>query len=45
MSCETTDNVTIRFASAMGLFFNVALAVIAAITVMVTVPKDAPTKN
>jgi DHA2 family multidrug resistance protein-like MFS transporter len=35
-----TDNVTIRFAAAMGLFFNVALAVIAAIAVFIAVPKD-----
>jgi MFS transporter, DHA2 family, multidrug resistance protein len=37
-----TDNVTIRFAAAMGLLFNVALAVIAAIAVIITVPKDDP---
>lgn len=37
-----TDNVTIRFAAAMGLLFNVALAVIAALAVVITVPKDAP---
>ena len=37
-----TDNVTIRFAAAMGLLFNVALAVIAAMAVMITVPKDDP---
>ena len=37
-----TDNVTIRFAAAIGLLFNVALAVIAAIAVIITVPKDDP---
>ena len=37
-----TDNVTIRFAAAMGLLFNVALAVIAAIAVIITVPRDDP---
>ena len=37
-----TDNVTVRFAAAIGLLFNVALAVIAAIAVIVTVPKDDP---
>jgi MFS transporter, DHA2 family, multidrug resistance protein len=37
-----TDNVTVRFAAATGLFFNVALAVIAAISVAITVPKDDP---
>jgi MFS transporter, DHA2 family, multidrug resistance protein len=37
-----TDNVTIRFAAAMGLLFNVALAVIAAIAVIITVPEDDP---
>jgi DHA2 family multidrug resistance protein-like MFS transporter len=37
-----TDNVTIRYAAAMGLLFNVALAVIAAIAVIITVPKDDP---
>ena len=37
-----TDNVTIRFAAAMGLLFNVALAVIATIAVIITVPRDDP---
>ncbi|HZE13061.1 MAG TPA: MFS transporter, partial [Chthoniobacterales bacterium] len=37
-----TDNVTIRFAAAMGLIFNLALAVIAALAVIITVPKDDP---
>ena len=37
-----TDNITIRFAAAIGLLFNVALAVIAAIAVAITVPKDDP---
>jgi MFS transporter, DHA2 family, multidrug resistance protein len=35
-----TDNITTRFAAAVGLLFNVALAVIAAISVAITVPKD-----
>lgn len=37
-----TDNVTIRFAAAMGLLFNVALSVIAAVAVIVTIPNDDP---
>ena len=37
-----TDNVTIRYAAAMGLLFNVALAVIAAIVVVITIPKHDP---
>lgn len=37
-----SDNVTVRFAAAMGLLFNVALAVIAAIAVAITVPHDDP---
>jgi DHA2 family multidrug resistance protein-like MFS transporter len=37
-----TDNVTTRFAAAAGLLFNVGLAVIAAISVAITVPKDDP---
>jgi DHA2 family multidrug resistance protein-like MFS transporter len=37
-----TDNVTIRYAAAMGLLFNAALAVIGAITVVITVPKHDP---
>jgi DHA2 family multidrug resistance protein-like MFS transporter len=39
-----TDNVAIRFAAAMGLLFNVALAGIAAIAVIVAVPNDDPTE-
>jgi MFS transporter, DHA2 family, multidrug resistance protein len=37
-----TDNITIRFAAAVGLLFNVALAFIAAIAVAIAVPKDDP---
>ena len=37
-----TDNITTRFAAAVGLLFNVGLAVIAAIAVAITVPKDNP---
>jgi DHA2 family multidrug resistance protein-like MFS transporter len=37
-----TDNVTIRYAVAMALLFNVALAVIGAIAVVITVPKHDP---
>jgi DHA2 family multidrug resistance protein-like MFS transporter len=37
-----TDNIAIRFAAAVGLLFNAALAVIAAIAVALTVPKDDP---
>ncbi len=37
-----TDNVTIRYAAAVGLLFNIALAVIAAIAVVVTIPKHDP---
>jgi hypothetical protein len=34
--------VTVRFAAGIGLLFNVALAVIAAIAVIATVPKNDP---
>jgi DHA2 family multidrug resistance protein-like MFS transporter len=37
-----TDNITPRFAAAVGLLFNVGLAVIAAIAVAITVPKNDP---
>jgi DHA2 family multidrug resistance protein-like MFS transporter len=37
-----TNNITMRFAAVVGLLFNVALAVIAAISVGITVPKDDP---
>jgi MFS transporter, DHA2 family, multidrug resistance protein len=37
-----TDNVTTRFAAAVGLLFNLGLAVIAAISVAVAVPRDDP---
>ena len=40
-----TDNITVRFAAAIGLLFNVALAVIAAAAVALTVPKDDPRNN
>src|SRR5581483_3112669 len=40
-----TDNITLRYAAAMGLLFNVALAVIAAMAVIITVPKDSEKLN
>ena len=40
-----TDNVTTRFAAAIGLLFNAALAVLAAIAVAITVPRDDPTNT
>jgi DHA2 family multidrug resistance protein-like MFS transporter len=39
-----TDNITIRFGAAVGLLFNVALAIIAAVAVAITVPNDDPRK-
>jgi len=35
-----TDNVSIRFAAAVALLFNVLMAVIAIIAIIMTVPKD-----
>ena len=37
-----TDNISIRFAAAIALFFNVMMVIIAIIAIALTVPKDDP---
>ena len=37
-----TDNISIRFAAAVALLFNVMMVIIAIIAIAMTVPKDDP---
>jgi DHA2 family multidrug resistance protein-like MFS transporter len=37
-----TDNISIRFAAAVALLFNVIMVLIAIIAIAMTVPKDDP---
>ncbi len=37
-----TDNISIRFAAAVALLFNVMMVIIAVIAIALTVPKDDP---
>lgn len=37
-----TDNISIRFAAALALLFNVMMVIIAIIAIAMTVPKDDP---